>query len=370
MSDYLNNLVARHLNLMEVVHPRLASRFEPPSIASPLDADLSGTLEDRETLEARTSLETERQPARGREADSPPPALPSSHHPVMPAPSAQDELSPGPPEDLTRMSSAGLLTAEDFEQPMSVRSMTVAEDRAQPMDQPARSKSTHPIRPDLTASLPSSPSSSAQTDNSPPVPPHQSIEPEAGKADRAIRPQASQSAPPPDRERLPPTVAPQQDQHARVAASTIISPEERLRENTSPRHMLETSSRRPETAERRGPDEQIVEREVIERVRTTEQRRSIKPTEIEPHPARNARQPGPATLIVEPRVTRYAETEDVDGTRRAPEPAPTINVTIGRLEVRAVAASVPAAVGRQQNAATPLTSLDDYLRQRAGGGDR
>jgi hypothetical protein len=72
---------------------------------------------------------------------------------------------------------------------------------------------------------------------------------------------------------------------------------------------------------------------------------------------------------VEPRVTRYAEAEDEAESRHAPNVAPTINVTIGRLEVRAVAPA-PVAVARRQSAPTPPTSLDHYLRQRAGGGDR
>jgi hypothetical protein len=367
MSDYLNNLVARHLNLIEVIQPRLASRFEPPSIASPLGANLSGSLEDQETLEAETSVESDRQRATVRAAESPSLALPPSQHSLMPEPLASDEFSSGPPENLTRVRSASLLPAEDFEQPTSKRPMTASEDRAQPVDQAASSKSTHPTRLDLTASLASSPSSSAQTGDLPPVPPHQAIEAEAGKADRAIRTQASQ--PQPERE-IPSPVARQHEQQARVAASTIISPEERLQENASPRHTLETSSRRPDAAEQRGPDEHAVEREVIERVRTTEQRRPAEPTEIEPHPSQNASPPAPASLIVEPRVTKYTEAEAEARTRHAPEPAPTINVTIGRLEVRAMVAPAPSAVARRQRAATPLTSLDDYLRQRAGGGVR
>jgi hypothetical protein len=47
--------------------------------------------------------------------------------------------------------------------------------------------------------------------------------------------------------------------------------------------------------------------------------------------------------------------------------APTIHVTIGRVEVRAVQ-SQPVAAARQPRPAGPRLSLDEYLRQRAGGG--
>lgn len=48
-----------------------------------------------------------------------------------------------------------------------------------------------------------------------------------------------------------------------------------------------------------------------------------------------------------------------------PEAAPTIRVTIGRIEVRAVTPPTPAP---QRSASAPRVSLDDYLRGRNGGG--
>src|SRR5262249_17103988 len=43
-----------------------------------------------------------------------------------------------------------------------------------------------------------------------------------------------------------------------------------------------------------------------------------------------------------------------------------INVTIGRIEVRAT--PPPSAAARSSNQKPPVMSLDDYLRQRSGGG--
>ncbi|MBX3057990.1 MAG: hypothetical protein KF770_16105 [Anaerolineae bacterium] len=48
-----------------------------------------------------------------------------------------------------------------------------------------------------------------------------------------------------------------------------------------------------------------------------------------------------------------------------PEPAPTVHITIGRIEVRAT--PPPPAKAAQKQPRTPVLSLDDYLRQRNGG---
>jgi hypothetical protein len=47
-----------------------------------------------------------------------------------------------------------------------------------------------------------------------------------------------------------------------------------------------------------------------------------------------------------------------------PEPTPTVQITIGRIEVRATS---PPAKAEQKQTQTPVLSLDDYLRQRNGG---
>ncbi|GAC1347443.1 MAG: hypothetical protein NVSMB27_12860 [Ktedonobacteraceae bacterium] len=52
-----------------------------------------------------------------------------------------------------------------------------------------------------------------------------------------------------------------------------------------------------------------------------------------------------------------------------PMPEPTIQVTIGRIEVRATPPP-PEQVQSQQRAAPAVMSLDQYLQQRSKGGDR
>jgi hypothetical protein len=51
----------------------------------------------------------------------------------------------------------------------------------------------------------------------------------------------------------------------------------------------------------------------------------------------------------------------------APAAAPTINVTIGRIEVRVTATQAPA---KQQRGGPEVMSLEEYLRRRSGGGGR
>jgi hypothetical protein len=74
--------------------------------------------------------------------------------------------------------------------------------------------------------------------------------------------------------------------------------------------------------------------------------------------------------IVQPRVVphvenRRAANDSVATQLPTSEPSPVVNVTIGRIEVRAIA---PATPSRKQPSAKPLMSLDEYLQRRTRGG--
>lgn len=78
-----------------------------------------------------------------------------------------------------------------------------------------------------------------------------------------------------------------------------------------------------------------------------------------------------APLVVRPKLDRYAEPpmpRPQPGAQTLPTPPgeQVINVTIGRIEVRAT--PPPAATSRSNNQKPPVMSLDDYLRQRSGRG--
>jgi hypothetical protein len=67
------------------------------------------------------------------------------------------------------------------------------------------------------------------------------------------------------------------------------------------------------------------------------------------------------TRAHESRLTRISKQRDAPETTQSP-PAPTIQVTIGRIEVRAESAPSP----RRAEPAAPRLTLDEYLRQRGG----
>lgn len=88
------------------------------------------------------------------------------------------------------------------------------------------------------------------------------------------------------------------------------------------------------------------------------------------HAVEAARNETSATLVVRPKLDRYAEPPmPPPQSRTQKQPAPpgeqVINVMIGRIEVRAT--PPPAATSRSNNQKIPGMSLDDYLRQRSGG---
>jgi hypothetical protein len=77
------------------------------------------------------------------------------------------------------------------------------------------------------------------------------------------------------------------------------------------------------------------------------------------------------TIIAQPQVSRYVEMQRPESLQktRAPEPEQIVQVTIGRVEVRA--SSTPAAQGKTQPKAVrqPSQSLEEYLRRRGQGGE-
>jgi hypothetical protein len=75
-----------------------------------------------------------------------------------------------------------------------------------------------------------------------------------------------------------------------------------------------------------------------------------------------------AALTIAPRISRHVPQRAAarEAAQTSSQAAPTINVTIGRVEVRATQAQ-PAVAGRQSTTAANM-SLEEYLRRRAGGG--
>lgn len=81
-------------------------------------------------------------------------------------------------------------------------------------------------------------------------------------------------------------------------------------------------------------------------------------------------QPGTMLIAVRPQITAYEDSPQQRQIALAepPERAPTIHVTIGRVEVRAT--PPPSPPQKEKRSRAPVMSLDEYLRQRAQGSGR
>ena len=144
-----------------------------------------------------------------------------------------------------------------------------------------------------------------------------------------------------------------------------------VRESAPPPRSVESPSQNTSPVGREKMDERYVERVVVERLLPVESSRILKPPEIDSEAAKPLRPPAPSGVVAQPQVIRYSEPKATARAEAPPgqEPAPTINVTIGRIEVRAVAPD-PSARERRQSASQTRMSLSDYLQRRAGGGVR
>jgi hypothetical protein len=315
MNDYLRNLAARNVNLADVIQPRLASRFEPTPVHG--------------ALGLRTDV----------------PSFTDEHE--MTEPAAQASIRPRHAQ------------------------------RAEPQ---AAATNEHAVRRSLLAQTqPLSPT--VQEASSVPVPVQDKAE---AQSETMLEPQPlSRPAP-----RAVPSVAPT------VMAQPQASP--LLRSDTRTQTPMDQISMRPgvhlpaldvvsqSAAPKRQPMLQpiiasIIEHEVIERqtaqpAQPRQQQPSIEWRTAQPAQVRE-QQPSsdaPQAVVVQPRVMRIEHRgEDRSNSSplamsvQAPPPAPTIHVTIGRIEVRATTPAMPASKPRP---APQTMSLDDYLRQRSRGG--
>ncbi|MGB7926272.1 MAG: hypothetical protein WCF57_23730, partial [Pyrinomonadaceae bacterium] len=198
MSDYLNNLVARHLNLVEVAQPRLASRFEPVSAARlPAAPAYDGLDGPEDVSESITEVEPAPQRANATQPETlqfpvaPPTTLPRptpSTRQSEPEPLSEIDLAHAPPEKLTVTRGARPQQASEFEQPTGKHTSMVEEERAQPVNKPAPSEMPAPPRVlDAQRSTQENALPPAPKENSLLTPP-QASQPETDEPERVIQP--------------------------------------------------------------------------------------------------------------------------------------------------------------------------------------
>lgn len=329
MSDYLGHLAARSLDPERAaVRPRLASRFEPVAPWAP-----PVWPENREA--ATAPLET------------------TAEGTAEPRGPARGFLSPNP-----RMESPEPVG----EQPAPARSRrprAMKEEESELTPEPSRREP--PVRPLL---LPEPPQPPAAEPALAPVQTRQTrrravveeleASPEPRRREQPAHPL---SLPEPSRPRTA----------ALVPAYTPIAPPPDRRIEAVPVHPAIVPAKRetplPLSPPRAGRAEPERVARPAERPSSSAEPRPASPAALVPKPA------PPARIVVEPRVALAPLMPPaVPAPIRSTEvPAPTIQVTIGRIEVRAT--PPPAQPSRPRPPAPSAVSLEEYLRRRSKGGD-
>jgi len=325
MSDYLGNLVTRSIGPVEGVRPRLAALFEPPR-------GMGGAL---------LGADTEIEPAAAVAADAP--MVAAVAH--APEPARRATADPAPAQTLI----------------------------AAPQVEPAAAISQHVAHPPATPVLVASPATGAAVGRA--APPQAPSFPLASALPPAlIQPlEHSLHRPEPIPAPLVPLErsAPDNQREQRGATATIVR--EILRErliapimserNVPPELRSANAAAAPAAAQRNDPRQPVVV--AAAPVAPQPVSRTTPPTLIRAEPPAGLIARLPAAITVQPRVSAYGEPAAPPSAEPV-SPTPIIQVTIGRIDVRATPA--PAAPAQRQRATPPVMGLDDYLRQRAKRG--
>lgn len=348
MNNYLASIAARTLNHTLSVRPRLGGRFEfadassERSIDSPEPSPLTGPKPPppkRETASAIETTEQQETEGRPKKAFDLVPRLGQS---ATPAPEVHPEPATG---------SLTISANVDVPQPATTRPAT------QPKIAELQPQNVHvEVRP-VENAIDSSQSAAAR--KQPLL--------EVRRENHSEAPLGSVA----------------DDHQPIVAAGT---PRSRQRSPATPQSVggndeLEASAL-PATAQsvitREKP---VIERE-LETIIIREKQTLDEPTRLNPLLTQSVPMPGAALsgaseedgssvapIIVQPSIAPLLETglEHLLLNRPNSQPAPTVHVTIGRIEVRAVQSSQSPAKPR---ATTPVMNLDDYLMRRGQGGTR
>jgi hypothetical protein len=324
MTDYLSDLAARSLARTEVILPRLASRFEPVPADGALGRSQPGSPEEPAgwTTGEPNGLARRYEP-------------PTTTVPVAPQPA----VSVTTPDPSRENAAAQVASAQRAPAVQDHRPAATASPMVQSTGQPRRSPEAASQQPESDRAA-----GSRLTSQAPLTPlrgdPGRPAEP---AADGSVRPMLRSLSTPGDQDL---------DERIRAAlhmALAQLHAGDRV-QGPSPAGTATHQAPRPELAP------------VEDRLKPP-----LEPRRPETQPA------APARVVVQPQVVVAPPASQAPLDLAAPprlgrqEPplAPTIQVTIGRIEVRATPA--PAAAPASKPKPAPVPSLDDYLRQRNGG---
>jgi hypothetical protein len=378
MSDFLKSLVARQLGEAAVVRPRLSGRFEPPSDAfAPEAPRRASEFEEPDVNALGLFLEVETRPAHARDAapspisnedaraSAPRRETDETHTRVVYVKEPRDESQftsrPEriPAQTSERANDAPLQgreskrgDAHDAPSPTDVADSLMRARTREESDAPVRPKSIVPSFDEETARASDErvarPPAESSVDEEKPVRPVSSTRGPDDFATRAhTRGERRAPSQPESHEPSSHEVDEARQPSSDVRPSQTSTPS-RIEARVA-RHASDESSQFART----------------EPARSREAARS-RDNEAESNSGRHARTGRQEPAAFEPHHTRRVvrQTQARDASRARTEAAPTINVTIGRVEVRATQGPSPAP--RRTEVAAPRMSLDDYLRRRSG----
>ncbi len=349
MSDYLSNLASKSLNLTAVIQPRPVSVFEPSPVARwPASGHCFGlgTVGGEEASGERVFDAPSRPPDTGQQRLGDLSVIPDwrSRQSI-----GQERPMPAP----ALPQSTEIRPEQPASQPGRAEAQPISSRTPGPISPPG------PPRMDRPTFTPTAPSH--ETDGRPSRSVERQRRPERQPAPGAERPASTQASVP----ILGPIVAqlsggrvPQQPEPDQATLTPTPASEEMGA--TPPRTTPEGESQRALKP--------LIQHIVTERISSpAEPPRTAHPLP-ELSPVRQTYPPIPGTIVARPETRSYIEAKppahfEMPARR---EPPPTIQVTIGRIEVRATPPAAPSP--RTQRPKPPVMSLDEYLRKRAKGG--
>lgn len=418
MNNYLGNLIARHLNQAEVLQPRLASRFEPQSSVFEMNADEVATSDaERSDFETRIDGPVSRepvQPSRSTEtfldlnvAQSAPlshptsvPSLPVESEPSIRVP---DAPPPDAPERRVEPDEPAIVLTGERDKPIAQASSSApSSERAEVFASEASVEEPEAGPVPVPSSLPTKTQRARTTNQVAETIATETVEERViveSDAPRSTTKASVRTRPPrPSLSRTPPSSP--IDSKPQVAVLAAGSTKEPAVPNSLSRPTLHTVARpelRRETEQVKSQHTEapaIAEHElplisppevsvapatpIVPAIDSAENQTSIQVSPAQPKQTTPAPRPPLQTQrapFFETREIRAAQNQQnqprsVTQKFSEAEPAeagPTVNVTIGRIEVRA-ATQIPEAQPQKQRREHQVLSLDEYLSQRSAGG--
>ncbi|MEK6374864.1 MAG: hypothetical protein AABO58_19470 [Acidobacteriota bacterium] len=348
MSDFLHNLAARTLATVPAIRPRLASLYEPPQPAAELTLETIALQEEAEEQRRRPV------PPEPRPADAAPLREARPHEtpqgetfPREAASSRETSLRETPPHETPLRETSLRQTS-----PPEVRPPAIAAP-APPAATPVSERANlHPL--DAARPAPPKPGVAARETTvvrRPVAPP-----PEPPRRRDVI---SRRSEPPPAHSVVvapsdPPSHA---DNAAQPRPAAITEAPPAMRRATIASQTLTESAHAPSPVTVI-PALLDVSRPPEATPSTPAARTAITPRPVPPRALRVT----PSKIAIEPPTARRGEAQREPAASETQPPA--IQVTIGRVEVRAVPAAEPPA--RKPAPASGLMNLDEYLRRREG----